>query len=403
MNQSDLHRNAFMLRGSLAKKGYMRFWHSFTGTAVDTDDTRTFFVEYFIINPALGGDQPILGQHPYFKKRGMKPSYVMIKAGVFPTIGAPHADMAFENTNTGVDTAASEKTPGTADAFCQGRQLHAFYPVSSLKVAQDPLYIQVEDCIYSENRIAGFVDVTESEARHRSFMTDSGYMEWNLEVHKSIACHTGAIANPFFCALNALDSFWHGEGIRTAYSGTVIFDGITYEVTPEGSYGYADKHWGRSFNRPWLQLASCKLKSERTGKELKYSALAVDGCCPRFLCFPLKPRLMLQLTYTGEDFTFGIPGRLSRSKWRVKETNKRFIWHIKAQNKNALVKISMNSKKELLLPIDYEAPDGTKSKAPLYAGASAIGTVELYRIVPEGKQWIDTLIIENGFCEYQNS
>lgn len=384
MNQSDLHRNAFMLRGSLAKRGYMRFWHSFTGTTPDTGDTRTFFVEYFIINPALGGDQPILGQHPYFKKRGMKPSYVMIKAGVVP--GAK---------------AASDDFP--TGALLPGRQLHAFYPVSSLKVAQEPLYIQVEDCFFSENRIAGFVEVTESEARHRSFMTDSGYMEWDLEVHKSIACHTGAIANPFFCALNALDSFWHGEGIRTAYSGTVILDGITYEVTPESSYGYADKHWGRSFNRPWLQLASCRLRSQRTGKTLKYSALAVDGCCPRFLCFPLRPRLTLQLTYTGEDFAFGIPGRFSRSKWRVKETNKRFIWHIRAQNKNALVKISMSSRKELLLPIHYEAPDGTKSKAPLYVGGSAVGTVELYRIVPEGKQWIDTLIIENGFCEYQNS
>ncbi len=412
MNQTDLHRNAFMLRGSLAKKGYMRFWHSFTGKAPTTGDTRTFFVEYFIINPALGGNQPILGQHPYFKKRGMKPSYVMIKAGVFPTtVTITHADTDSDMTGNETDTAsdaflsyhadAPAKSLGTTDAILQGKQLHAFYPVSSLKVAQNPLYIQVEDCIYSENRIAGFVDVTKQEARHRSFMTDSGYMEWDLEVHKSIACHTGAIANPFFCALNALNSFWHGEGIRTAYSGTVVLDGITYEVTPEASYGYADKHWGRSFNRPWLQLASCKLTSQRTGKELKYSALAVDGCCSKFLFFPLKPRLMLQLTYTGEDFTFGIPGRFSRSKWRVKETTKRFIWHIKAQNKHALVKISISSRKELLFPLNYEAPDGTKSKSPLYSGGNAVGTVELYRMIPEGRQWIDTLTIENGFCEYQ--
>ncbi|MGN1145071.1 MAG: hypothetical protein ACI4R5_01380 [Acetatifactor sp.] len=399
MNQSDLHRNAYMLRGSLAKRGYMRFWHSFTGTAIGTGVTRTFFVEYFIINPALGGSQPILGQHPYFKKRGMKPSYVMIKAGVFPTaVTAAQANAACGITHTESDT-ASDVLP--TDTLLEGRQLHAFYPVTSLKVAQNPLYIQVEECLCSENRIAGLVEVTKQEARHRSFMTDAGYMEWDLEVHKSIACHTGAIANPFFCALNALDSFWHGEGIRTAYSGNVILDGVTYEVTPEDSYGYADKHWGRSFNRPWLQLASCKLKSERTGKELKYSALAIDGCCPKFLCFPLKPRLALQLTYTGEDFTFGIPGSFSRAKWKAKETNKRFIWHIKAQNKNALVKISMSSKKELLLPIDYEAPDGTKAAVPLYGGGNAVGAVELYRIVPEGRQWIDTLIIENGFCEFQ--
>ena len=31
MNISDLKRNAYMLRGSDAKRGYMRWWHSFQG------------------------------------------------------------------------------------------------------------------------------------------------------------------------------------------------------------------------------------------------------------------------------------------------------------------------------------------------------------------------------------
>lgn len=171
MNLFDPNRNAYMLHGTLAKKGYMRWWHSFTGVQPYSRERRTFFVEYFIINPALGGDRTILGQHPYYKKRGMKPSYVMVKAGVFPD---------------------SNGNPG--------RQLHAFYPVSSLKVAQHPLHIEVEDCLFSENHIAGFLNVTDAEAGHRAFMTDAGYMEWDLELHKDIACHTGAIANRFFTA-----------------------------------------------------------------------------------------------------------------------------------------------------------------------------------------------------------
>mgnify|MGYP006990246533 CR=1 FL=1 len=62
-----------MLTGSLARRGYMRWWHSFTGTQPETGETRTFYIEFYIINPALGGTRPILGQHPYFKKRGAKP------------------------------------------------------------------------------------------------------------------------------------------------------------------------------------------------------------------------------------------------------------------------------------------------------------------------------------------
>lgn len=374
MNKFDSARNAYMLRGPLAKKGYMRWWHSFTGMQPDTGETRTFFVEYFVINPALGGGQPILGQHPYYKKRGMKPSYVMVKAGVFPD--------AFGNP---------------------GRELHVFYPTDSLRVAQNPLHMEIEDCLFSENHIAGFVEVSQQEARHRCLMTDSGYMEWDLEVYKTIACHTGAVAGPFFSALNALESFWHGEGIRTLFRGTVTLDGVSYEVAPESCYGYADKHWGRNFNKPWLQLASCHLTSGRTGKELKHSALAIDGCCPKFLWFPLRRRLMIQLTYTGEDFEFHFakPGTFCRCKWKVKETNKRFIWHIMAQNKTAIIKISGSCTKTEMMSLNYEAPDGSRSKLPLHAGGMGVGTIELYRRIPGGRQLIDTLKMDNAFCEYQ--
>lgn len=373
MNQSDPARNAYLLKGALGKRGYMRWWHSFTGTNSKTGEVRTFFVEYFIINPALGKNIPILGQHPRNKKQGAKPSYVMIKAGVFQKDGMP------------------------------GRQINCFYPISSLKIAKAPLFIQVEDCTYSENHISGYVELSEEEASHRYFMSDAGFMEWDLDVCKSIACHTGPIAGPIFSALNALDSFWHGEGIRTAYSGTVNLDGDIYEVTPQTGNGYADKHWGKNYNRPWLQLAGCKILSKRTGKPLKYSALAIDGCCPRFLWFPLRPKLLMQLTYTGEDFCFSFarPGSFSRIRYTKKETNKRLIWHIKAQNKKAVVKLSMNCLKQDMIPLHYETPLGIKRRAPLLGSAAAKGTLELYRITPQGPEWLDTLTIENALCEYQ--
>ena len=374
MNQSDKNRNAYMLRGSMAKRGYMRWWHSFQGICSETGESRTFFIEYFVMNPGLGGDQPILGQHPYYKKRGIKPSYVMINVGAFP-------DASGEG----------------------GSQLHAFYPISSMKVANDPLYIQIEDCIYSENHIAGFVEVTAEEAKHRSFMSDAGHIEWDLEVHKAVACHTGAIANRFFSALNALESFWHAEGIRTFFRGHVTLNGVTYEVEPETCYGYADKHWGRSFNRPLLQFTSGHLISDRTGKELKHSALAIDGCCPKFLGIPLHRKLMIQLTYTGEDFeyNFAKPLTLSRCKWKVKETNKRFIWHVMAQNRTSVIKISGSCMKEQMMPLLYESPDGILSRRPLWAGGAGVGKIEIYRRFRGGAQLIDTLTVEDAFCEYQ--
>lgn len=110
--------------------------------------------------------------------------------------------------------------------------------------------MQVGDCFYSEERIYGFVDVSREEARHKSLMSDAGSMEWDLEVHKAVACHTGFLSGAFLQFFNALDSYWHGEGIKSFFRGTVILDGVSYEVEPETSNGYADKHWGRNFNRP---------------------------------------------------------------------------------------------------------------------------------------------------------
>lgn len=373
MNLSDLTRNAYMLRGSLAKRGYMRWFHSFSGTCADTGETRAFFVEFLVVNPGLGGEQPILGQHPYYKKRGVKPSYVCVKAGAFP----------------GED--------GT-----DGRQLHAFYPVASLKTTPAPLIMQVEDCFYSEDRIRGSVEVTPEEAGHRSFMTDAGAMEWDLEVYKAVSCHTGILASRLFQAVNALDSYWHGEGIKSFFRGRVTLDGTVYEITPETSFGYADKHWGRNFNRPWIQLACGKLTSARTGKALRHSVLAVSGCCPRFLFLRLRRKLLLQLTYTGEDFCFGFrPFLLSRCKWETKETSKRYIWHIVAKNRAAVIKISGSCTKEQMLQMKYENPDGLLSRHPLMAGGAAIGTIQIFRRIPGGRVLLDTLHMAQGFCEYR--
>ncbi len=385
MNLSDLARNSCILRGSFARKGYMRWWHSFSGVNVQTGKARTFFVEFFIINPALGSSHPILGQHPYYKKRGMKPSYVMVKAGAFP----------------------DENGEG-------GKQLHVFYPISSLQVTGSPLVMQVgtptsDDksypteevqagtCFCSESRLTGFVNVTPPKARHRSLMTNAGYMEWDLEVSKAVSCHTGVLGGRFFQALHLLNSYWHGEGIRSFFRGIVILDGASYEITPELSYGYADKHWGRSFNNPWFQFACGKLTSQRTDKELRHSVLAINGFCPRFLCFPFRHRLMLQLTYMGEDFEF------THCKWDVKETDRRFIWHILARNQNSVLKLSGSCRKEEMLHLRYEHPDGHLSKMPLWASAGGIGTLQLYRKGTGGRELLDTLKLENALCIYHNT
>lgn len=368
MNISDLSRNAYLLSGSLSKKGYMRWFHSFSALQPQTGERRVFFIEYLIMNPSLGGSRPILGQLPYNRRRGILPSYLLVKAGAF-----------------------------AGDGGAAPLQLHNFYPLTELKIAYNPFVMQFGENFYSEQLIRGCVDVSHPDSRRKSFMSDEGQMEWDLKVHKAIACHTGHLADAFHCAANALDSFWHGEGIQTQYSGIVTLDGVAYEVTPTESYGYADKHWGQRFNTPWLQLASCRLTSERTGKELKHSAFAADGCCPGFLWFRLKHKLLLQLTYEGQDFEFNFSPFHRNCKWIRKKTSKRLIWQIVAQNKDAVIKVTLNSLLENMLQLNYEDPTGARP-GPLSGTGDGVGKILLYRRTPEGKELIDTLTAENVLC-----
>ena len=87
-NRFDPERNGCMLTGPLAKNGYDWWWHSFTGISQKTGRERSFFIEYFLCNPALGMDEPILGQLPQNKESGIKPSYMMVKAGSWGTDAA---------------------------------------------------------------------------------------------------------------------------------------------------------------------------------------------------------------------------------------------------------------------------------------------------------------------------
>ena len=89
-------------------------------------------------------------------------------------------------------------------------------------------------------------------------------------------------------------------------------------------------------------------------------------------------------------------------KLGAKEERTRVTWQIKAQNKNSALKLTMHSLKANMKVLKYDNPDSdlreSVSKRTVRAGGSAYGTIDLYRITPTGKTWIDTLTIEDGLC-----
>ena len=213
-NKHDITRDACQLFGIQAHQGYDWWWHSFTAHDAQTGAEKSFFIEFFLCNPALGGEEPVFGQIPGQPK---KPSYLMVKAGAW-----------------GEDAA----------------QLHRFWGWKKIRVDWGvPFRIEADDCFLTEDRSFGSVCV-QGAAQHPEWMCDDGQMSWDLQIQKVTAFNVGFGASDIFRHAEAFEMFWHAEGMKTAYAGEVNWNGRRYVVRPEDCYGYADKNWGRDFTPP---------------------------------------------------------------------------------------------------------------------------------------------------------
>ena len=380
-NHSDITRNNFMLQGGLAKQGYDWWWHSFTAHHSITGEERAFFVEFFTINPELGGKEPVFGQLPENKEKGICPSYMMVKVGTWG-----------ENP----------------------KQLNRFFAWDDVTVKQDaPYLISADNCFCSETRTIGMVDITEEEAKaHPEYMSDAGRMYWDLTMDKNITFNVGYGAGKPLRDAEAFEMFWHCEGMRTAFEGKVVLDGEEYLVDKATSYGYADKNWGKDFTSPWVWLASSHLTSKVTGEALKDSAFVIGGRRPKVGPLALENKLLSAMWYEGTayEFNFSKFWTLTKTKFKTKETKDELIWRVIQETPMSKMCTEIKCKKKDMLLINYEAPDGSKRHNHLWNGGNGKGTVKLYKkslnIKNEkskskwGWELVDEILCENVGCEY---
>ncbi len=368
---SDLTRDEFMLKGRFASNGYDWWWHSFTGHDRETGEEKSFFIEYFTVNPALGEDEPVLGQDPENQEMGKKPSYVMVKCGAWG--------------------------PGA-------KQLHRYFSWNEVKITPNaPFSLEAEDCYCSEGRIAGSVNISEEDAKlHPEWMCDAGSMKWNLSVDKKIAFNVGYGASKPVRMSEAFEMFWHAEGMKTEYTGMIEYDGREYVVRAEDSFGYADKNWGSDFTSPWVWLSSNNLTSKKTGKRLMNSVFDIGGGSPGIGGFEIRDKLLGAMFYEGTEMEFNFTKVWTDPKTRFdcKETDTDVIWHIELQNAAYVMLVNAKCSKSDMLLINYEAPDGIKLHNRLWNGGNGEGIIKLYRKNGSEKELIDEIYAKNIGCEW---
>ena len=367
----DITRDAFMLHGPLARKGYDWWWHSFTAQDAVTGEGKAFFIEFFTCDPALAEDEPVLGQLPANRAAGKRPSYLMVKAG---TWGKDHC------------------------------QLHRFFAWKDVKLHGDaPYQIEAADCLACETALRGHITITPEEAeKHPEWMCDAGDMRWDLTVDKQIAFNVGYGASKPMRDAEAFAMYWHAEGMKSAYSGEIVFNGRRYTVTPEKSYGYADKNWGRDFTSPWVWLSSNCLTSRKTGKRLENSVFDIGGGRPKIYFVPLDRRLLGAFWYEGREFDFNFSHLWLnvKTEFSFEETEHLVQWNVRQENNEAVMQTEIFCKKEDMLFVNYEAPDGSKRHNRLWNGGNGWGTVRLYEKQKDGLILLDEIEATHVGCEY---
>lgn len=367
----DKRKNKFMLHGGFARKGYDWWWHSFTGISRTDGSERQFFVEYFTVNPGLGRDEPVFGQLPENREAGIRPSYLMVKAGAWGK-GA--------------------------------RQLHRFFPWSEVTINDgDDLLLTAGDCLLRDDRIEGSVSVSEEDAEnHPEYMCGSGSMKWELSIEKIIPFNVGYGTSELLRELEAFEMYWHGSGIKSRYSGTVKFCGEVYDVIPERSFGYADKNWGSDFTSPWVWLSSCRVFSIGQNRYLDNTVFDIGGGCPRVFGIPLQRKLLSAMYYEGSEveFNFSKFWTFTTTEFHCHETKDEIIWHVRQENLTHEMITDIRCKKEDMLLVNYEAPDGSKRHNRLFNGGTGKGRVILYKKDILGDKLIDVLHVSSVGCEY---
>lgn len=366
-NKHDIKRNACQLFGGQAKLGYDWWWHSFTAHHEKTGEEKAFFIEFFCCNPEFGGNKPILGQLPENKKAGIKPSYVMVKAGTWGK-----------------------------NAF----QLHRFFAWNDAKVSMGvPFSVEVGDCFMTETETYGNVSISaQDSAAHPEWMCDSGSLSWNLKINKIVPYNVGYGASTLMRKLQLFEMFWHAEGMKSAFEGEIICNGEKYIVDPKTCFGYADKNWGKGFTSPWVWLSSNNLTSEITGKKLENSVFDIGGGRPKIAFVALKRKLLSSFYYEGQSFEFNFSKfwNFTRTFFDCKETDDQIVWHVEQKTWLNKMITDITCRKEDMLLVNYEAPNGEKRHNRLWNGGNGKGTVELWR---KGKL-VDRMHCENVGCEY---
>ncbi len=373
----------YKLTGLLKKNGFDRWRISASAISSITGEECTFFIEFYIVNPALSPDKAVLGfksrlpktdtdllyalagtesEKNLLSEEMVQPSFVMVKAG---KLGK------------------------------RGKQLNAYFPCSSLVTATQEYIVKVgssekDTCYIKESATAGSISVSGSDLLEMpELLGNSGSIAWNLHY---------TIEDGFFPNFRSKQANWACFGARTLIAGVIVMDGEQFNVNKDRSYGYFDKNWGKSFTNPFLHLSSSNLVSNISGRKLQESCFAIQG--------EYNKRLSILTSFEGRKLEFHAGSHKKYntiyecSQMPEDENGVRLHWSVSMNNRGYVIDVDIICGADQMFVRDYECPEGNRKVMKLIGGGSGTGEVKIYRRVRKDLELIEDMHVGNCLCEF---
>lgn len=362
-------RNAPQLTGRRARRGFESWWHQFVARHEQTGAEKCFFIEFRVCNPGSGGASPRFGQ---LRADGTRtpPSYGLVRAGCWGT---------------------------------DARQVHGFYGATEVHLDKEAVTVAMGACSLNAERLAGALAVTAADARaHPELLGDHGHLSWDLQFTPIHVHGIGRAGSDTAKALDLLDTFWHGGGLATQYSGWIDLDGERYVVDDTCCPGYADKNWGRELSSPWFWLAGTDITSLDTGEAVRGGAFVVG--VSRMQVGGLALGRHLVAAFRREDDLFELN---SLDGWRGLRFTTHFHedglaghWRLEASSSTTGIEIEISCPKAEMLVTQHHSPVGARCHDRLWSGGTGTGTLRLLERRSGVLTPVQSFAIGHAGCEY---
>ena len=357
---------------------FLRFF--FNCTSQQTGVETTFFIELESVNAALSPSEVILGFTPRVDNNPEDLQYAL----------------------TGIKAIQSEiiKIPSyvVMRVGCLGKnpsQICSYHSMNELKFSRKSFEFLLGNCIFSENRLSGFINVEADEAyNHPELLTNSGFAKWNLqyEIKKT----------EFNCYKNKAQN-WSPIGLKTIFAGSLIYNDEEFVVNPLKSHGYVEKHYYCDLPETWFHISSSTLTSSISGLALQNSNFVLQGIYgDKVSCvFDIEGRKIVFDTDSLKKEKSSVWNCLqSPLEEGETEEDAKLHYSVSFNSKEWIIDVDIYCKVVDLYNRQLELACGNRNILNVVQSAFGVGEIKIYKKIKNDLEQIEFIKSEKTVCEF---